>query len=310
LTSNNIVIGNVEIWYTLDNSNPVVGNPNTFLYQNPIIAGTNNFSIKAVTVKNKYRNSNITQENYIIAVSSTPTAAPVSGSILIGSTVSLSTTTPGASIYYTTDGSTPDSTKILYSSPVTITNNTTIKAIAITPNMLNSDIMTESYTIPTVATPTASPLSGQVLVGSTVSLSTSTAGAKIYYTIDGSTPDNTKTLYSTPITINANVTIKAIAINIGMFNSSTMTATYTVPVVATPTATPPAGQVSENTAITLSTTTVGAGIRYTLDGSTPTSGSTLYSSPIILTDNITIKAIGIMTGYINSGILSVSYTVL
>ena len=51
-----------------------------------------------------------------------------------------------------------------------------------------------------------------------------------------------------------------------------------------------------------------ASIYYTTDGSTPTSGSTLYTGPVSVAETETIKAIAIASGYPNSGIASAVYT--
>ena len=62
--------------------------------------------------------------------------------------VSLSTTTADASIYYTTDGSTPDANSTLYTTPISVSTTTTLKAIAVKTGMTNSGISTASYTFP------------------------------------------------------------------------------------------------------------------------------------------------------------------
>ena len=82
-----------------------------------------------------------------------------------------------------------------------------------------------------VAMPAASVTSGTAVAsGTTVALSTTTAGAKIYYTTDGTAPDTSSTEYTTPITIIADTTIKAIAADPnGVLTSSDMaTFTYTI----------------------------------------------------------------------------------
>lgn len=72
-----------------------------------------------------------------------------------------------------------------------------------------------------VAAPEASPQSGDVNLGTQVYLTTSTSGAQIYYTLDGKTPNVLSTRYTGPITIDSNMTIRAIAVKSG-FNSSTV----------------------------------------------------------------------------------------
>ena len=81
---------------------------------------------------------------------------------------------------------------------------------------------------PTVATPSFTPAAGTYYEAQTVSIECGTNGASIYYTLDGSTPDESSTLYSTPLTINATTTVKAVAIMEGYNNSAIAEATYTI----------------------------------------------------------------------------------
>jgi len=78
----------------------------------------------------------------------------------------------------------------------------------------------------TVATPTASLAAGTYLLPQSVTLSTITAGAAIYYTLDGTTPSAASTLYSGAISISATTTLKAIAVKANFNNSSVLTITY------------------------------------------------------------------------------------
>lgn len=74
----------------------------------------------------------------------------------------------------------------------------------------------------------ASPGAGRIIIGSAVTLSSPTAGASIYYTTDGTEPTESSTLYSAPITINQDVTLKAIVVAEGQSSN-----TYTFEYVAT-----------------------------------------------------------------------------
>lgn len=78
-----------------------------------------------------------------------------------------------------------------------------------------------------VATPIFTPAAGAVVAGTKVSIS-STEGATIYYTTDGTTPTALSTAYSAPIAIEKAMTIKAIAVKEGLENSEVATAAYTI----------------------------------------------------------------------------------
>ena len=65
-------------------------------------------------------------------------------------------------------------------------------------------------------------------------------------------------------------------------------------------------QFTESTQVSMSAES-GAEIRYTLDGSSPTSSSTLYSAPVTLSDTTTVKAIAIKDG-VSSSVTSRTYT--
>ena len=90
---------------------------------------------------------------------------------------------------------------------------------------------TKPQVLESVAAPTFNPEPGQVKVGSTVSISCETDGATIYYTVDGTTPTAESSVYSSPITVNEAITIKAFASKAGMKDSKVVAAAYTVPTV-------------------------------------------------------------------------------
>ncbi|EFM11067.1 S-layer domain protein [Paenibacillus curdlanolyticus YK9] len=174
----------------------------------------------------------------VVETVATPTASVSGGAVTVGTSVSLLDATEGATIYYTTDNSEPSPTNgVVYSYPITIADNMTIKAIAIKNGMTNSAIMSVSYTITQaqaqVATPAAEQLdsSGSVLV----TLSTTTPDATIYYTTDGihdpsTNPQNDlyTIAYNGPFYVSTGSTVKAIAAKSGMANSNILTQQITV----------------------------------------------------------------------------------
>ena len=243
----------------------------------------------------------------------TPIAAPAGGSYVSIQNVALSTTTPGASIYYTTNGTTPTASSIPYSSPITVSSTQTIKAIAIgSSGYSNSGIMSEYYIVVLPDTNiSASPVGGTFDAPQTVTLSTMTSGATIYFSTNGYTPSQDESnRYIGPITVSTTTYIRAIAVKAG-YNTTLIDQGYiiNIPVAATPTATPTAGTYASAQSVTLSTTTSGAIIYYTTDGSTPTTSSTQYTGAITFSSTQTIKAIATATGYTNSAIMTQAYTI-
>jgi len=81
-----------------------------------------------------------------------------------------------------------------------------------------------------------------------------------------------------------------------------------VEAVAMPTFSPPSGTFATSVQVSISCSTVGAAIHYTLDGSTPTASSPLYTGPITLTATTTVKAIGTLTGVPDSPVAEATYT--
>jgi hypothetical protein len=150
-----------------------------------------------------------------------PTLSPAAGAYFNAQTVTISTITQGASIRYTTNGSTPTETNgTLYSGAFSMSASATVNAIAYVSGSAVSPVSSATYIIAT-APPTFSPVGGNYSSAQSVSLSSATSGASIRYTTDGSTPSETAgTLYSGPIAVTSNITINAIAYESGLADSS------------------------------------------------------------------------------------------
>ena len=80
----------------------------------------------------------------------------------------------------------------------------------------------------TVATPAFSVASGAVNSGTSVTITCSTVGAKIYYTTDGTEPTASSTEYTAAISVTPPMTLKAIAVKEGMNDSAVASASYTI----------------------------------------------------------------------------------
>ena len=79
-----------------------------------------------------------------------------------------------------------------------------------------------------VSTPVADPGAGEVASGTEIELTCATAGATIYYTLDGTTPTLASTVYTDKIELTTPTTIKAIAVKEGMAGSAMLTTAYTI----------------------------------------------------------------------------------
>jgi hypothetical protein len=164
--------------------------------------------------------------------------------------------------------------------------------------------------LPTASMPTFSPAPGNYVPIPAITLSTTTGSASIRYTTDGSTPTSASgTLYTGPISLPSGGTIKALAYAANYFDSAVTTSTYGV-ATAAPAFSPVAGSYATAQTITISTATAGATIRYTTNGTTPTSTTgTVYSGPISVNITQNIKAIAYKEAYADSEVVSASYAI-
>ena len=171
-----------------------------------------------------------------------------------------------------------------------------------------------------VAALTAEPAPGTYSGTQTVRLSSTTEDVTIYYTVNGTAPTTASTEYDPGmyfdgwgwwgggVTVDANTTIKAIAVAEGMDDSDVAVFEYLIK-AATPEASPYPATYKEWPEITLSSATEGATIYYTIDGSEPTDASTPYITSIQTSDTLNIiKAIAIKAGNENSDVATLSYS--
>lgn len=133
------------IYYTLDNSDP--RNSQTRVEYTGAISLNKNTTIKACCVKGSLT-SEVVSGVFNIRVA-TPVLSVVPGTYTDSQRITISCDTVNASIYYTTDGSTPSSYKTLYEedAEILVTANTTIKVIAKKTNLTDSEIVTANYVI-------------------------------------------------------------------------------------------------------------------------------------------------------------------
>ncbi len=239
-----------------------------------------------------------TSSNIAVATATpavTPAFSPNPGTYNTAQPVKLTDATPGVTIYYTTDGSTPTLASTPYTGPITISTTTTLQAIAAGSGYAASADAFGIYRITAVA-PTFSPNPGTYSNPPSVTLSDASPGVTIYYTTYGSTPTTASTQYTGPIKISTTTTLQAIAAGNGFAASSEGFGIYRI-TAAAPIFSPNPGTYNNPQSVTLSDASPGVTIYYTTDGSTPTTASTRYTGPVTMSTTTTLQAIAAGNGF-------------
>ncbi len=231
-------------------------------------------------------------------------------------TVSLTCTTDGASIYYTTDGSTPSSASTLYEGAFQMNSSCIVKAIAIKGSD-ESYIVEKSFTkvIPIsvadaiVLIPNANDIvDDKCVIGYVCTAGTSllSGGKMTYYISDDGTEtsrlqifhgknlDNTSFSAISDLAIGDKVAVFGQLKNYGgnpEMNEGNYIVAKEVATVSAPLFSPDGGGFMGEASVSITSATDGATIYYTTDGSTPDNTSTPYTSALVLSETTTIKAI-------------------
>jgi glucose/arabinose dehydrogenase len=229
--------------------------------------------------------------------------------ILYTNIVTVTCGTPAAVIHYTTTGQDPTESDAIVANGGTlqVSNGATNKLRAFRADLNPSDITSAVFVVQ-VATPAFTPQS-PITNGTSISISSATPGAAIYYTLDGTTPTTNSQIYSGPVTINAGVTLSAIGVAPGYLDSAVQSVAYTLAPAATPVFNPAPGLVLYGSVVTISSATPGAVIYYSTDGNPPTTNSPIYSRPLFLNSRAVLQAQAFRSDLLPSGVQGGSYTV-
>lgn len=267
------------IYYTIDGTNP---DTKSKAYLKPFALDAEETSVRAIAVKENWNNSEISRltynpgKNYCEA----PGITRVAGA----NKVQMSTRTAGAKIYYTTDGLNPTVNSTLYTTEVVVTENCTLKAMAVDSLLYDSEVTSFNVDWFKADQPIVT------VDGIYVTITSPIENSKIYYTLDGSEPTTASTLYEGTLTMKGSCTIKAIAAfdnynnsSVAVFNYYSSEYTCGLPVFSR----------NGNTVSIASAPAEGTTIYYTTDGTTPTTASSVFTEPIEVSQNITIKAMAV-----------------
>jgi hypothetical protein len=259
-----------------------------------------------------------------LSAASAPTFSPVAGTYAGTQSVTLSSSSSGAIICYTTLGNNPATNGTagcavgtLYTGAISVTSGQTIYAVAGGTNYGDSAVASAAYHIGSTASqPTFYPAAGSYNGTQAVTLSTAQGAVICYSTTttpatNGTAGCTTGTPYTAPLAVSSNETLKAIAGGTGTTDSLVGSSAYVInpwatggsnPATNSPTFSPVPGTYTSSQSVSLSSSTSGSYSCYVLSATTPTilpqpdnNGGcivgTLYSSAIAVSSTQTLYAI-------------------
>jgi hypothetical protein len=295
-----------RIYWTQDGSEPD-SHGNGTRYTGPFEVLTNGV-LKYIACKTGYADSVVVSNTISLTVAD-PVITPDSGTATDSVTVSIISDTPGAVIYWTSDGTDPGVGGHLYTGAFTLSKSATVNARAYFAGFVPSQIVSNTYDL-RVAMPEIIP-TGDVSTNNSVgvTLQTTTSEAALYWTIDGTTPGpGNGNLYSGPFTLATAGVLKVRGYRAGFTASDVASATFALQ-AATPVAGASAGTYSNSVTVTLSSATASAAIRYTIDGADPAQYGTLYTGPLTISTNTTLRALTRRNGFIDSDVQETAYVI-
>jgi hypothetical protein len=281
--------GGASIRYTLDGSEPTLSST---LYSGPVTVD------QPVTIKAKAwagsLQSTVATGAYAF-VAPTPSLSVAGGTYTTPQSVTVTCALGSAAMHYTTNGVDPTESDPVITSGTSLTVDLplTLKVRAWWAGWTPSAQASATYSFQ-VATPTLTPAGGTFSGVLPVTISTTSPGATLRYRLDGGEPTETDSTITSGSALNVDRsgTVKVRGWRTGWTTSASAQDTYWINLgtAATPTLSPAPGTFTSSQSVSISTTTSGALIRYTTDGTEPTFESPIYTSAISVGVTTVVKA--------------------
>jgi Legume lectin domain/Chitobiase/beta-hexosaminidase C-terminal domain len=143
---------NPTFFYTTNGTTPTTASTQ---YTGPVSVAASE-TLQAIAVANGIDNSDVGSATYTIGSggggnppvqTAQPTFSPPGGTFTAAQSVTISDSTPGAVIYFTTDSSTPTTSSTIYTAPINVATTEILNAVAIAPGDTASNVTSATYTI-------------------------------------------------------------------------------------------------------------------------------------------------------------------
>jgi alpha-tubulin suppressor-like RCC1 family protein len=218
--------------YRMDGGEPTAADP--AVDSGTAVTVSHSATLKVVGFRAGWTDSATAAGTYWISLgsASTPSLSPPPGTFTSAQTVTISTTTSGAVIRYTTDGMDPGFQSPIYAGALTVGRTTVVKARAFAADMTKSPVAGGLYRVDTgtVDPPRFSPGGGQYPARQLVTVTSETPDAVIHYRLDGGDADELDPIVTSGSTIlvGQNAHLRARAYKTGLPNSSVAAADYRI----------------------------------------------------------------------------------
>jgi hypothetical protein len=266
--------------------------------------------LKAYAVKANMTDSAVKTALYGALVAA-PTLSLAGGTYAYGTTVTMTSTTDGAEIHYTTNGVDPTTSDPIATGPVPLTQSCALKAKAFKTNWVTSATTTGNYTVvELLQTPTFDPVAGVYPGPISVTVGCANSGVTIHYTTNGLTPAESDPVIANGGTVTLTQTgyLKAMAMKAGCVNSSVKSALYGAQVAA-PSMSLADGLYESGSTVMMASATDGAVIHYTTNGVEPAAGDPVATGPLELTHACALKASAFKANWVTSSTTTRNYSV-